>query len=421
MSDVGSAASSWSRQPESAPRTDQGIHIASGVHNDSLDHDPSEEAAASKLWAVYVSEAEKYDKSLVESWKSDMEGMLIFAGLFSASLTAFITESYKTLVPDSGDSTVQLLTQISQQLAAAANGSAVPPFAPKTHFAPPATSLVCNALWFISLGLSLTCALVATLLEQWARDFLHRADMRSSPVIRARIFSYLYYGLKRFNMHTVVDVIPLLLHASLCFFFAGLVAFLLPINIAIAGLAAAILAIVVGVYVLLTVLPMWHLDCPYRTPLSNACWRLSQYITMLWRQQYTFPGDRRAKEVTTPGPTIVEAMAKQAMEVSPARSTRDKRALVWTVKSLADDNELEPFVEAIPDVLWGPDHRRHAYVAHIQSLLHTSDLQLLGRIEGLLRSCDSGLLSQDDRARRQATCFKALWAISSLMSDPDSS
>ncbi|KAJ7207607.1 hypothetical protein GGX14DRAFT_455854 [Mycena pura] len=351
-----------------------------------------------------------------------MEGMLIFAGLFSASLTAFIVESYKTLVPDAGDSTVQLLTQISQQLAAAANGSAVtvPPMAPQTHFAPPATSLICNALWFISLGFSLTCALVATLLEQWARDFLHRADMRSSPVIRARIFSYLYYGLKRFNMHTVVDVIPLLLHASLCFFFAGLVAFLLPINIAIAGLAAAILAIVVGVYMLLTVLPMWHLDCPYRTPLSNACWRLSQYIAMLWRRQCTFPGGRRAKEVTAPGPTIVEAMAKQAMEVSLARSARDKRALVWTVKSLADDNELEHFVEAIPDVLWGPDHRRHAYVAHIQSLLHASDLRLLERIQGLLISCDSGLLSQDDKTRR-ATCFKALWAVSSLLSDPGSS
>ncbi|KAJ7207605.1 hypothetical protein GGX14DRAFT_455845 [Mycena pura] len=345
-----------------------------------------------------------------------MEGMLIFAGLFSASLTAFIVESYKTLVPDSGDSTVHLLTQISQQLrvAAAANGSAVTPLAPQTHFAPPATSLICNALWFISLGFSLTCALVATLLEQWARDFLHRADMRSSPVIRARIFSYLYYGLKRFNMHTVVDVIPLLLRASLCFFFVGLVAFLLPINIAIAGLAAAILAIVVGVYMLLTVLPMWHLDCPYRTPLSNACWRLSQYISTLWRRQYTFPGGRRAKAATAPGPTIVEAMAKQATEVSLARSARDKRALVWTVKSLADDNEFEHFVEAIPDVLWGPDHRRHA-------LLHTSDLRLLERIQGLLISCDSGLLSQDDKTRRQATCFKAPWVISSLLSDPGSS
>jgi hypothetical protein len=40
--------------------------------------DPGDEAAAAKLWAVYVLEAEKYDKALVESWKSDMEGLLIF-------------------------------------------------------------------------------------------------------------------------------------------------------------------------------------------------------------------------------------------------------------------------------------------------------------------------------------------------------
>ncbi|KAJ7829458.1 hypothetical protein B0H13DRAFT_1655736, partial [Mycena leptocephala] len=151
-----------------------------------------EKAASSKLWAVYVSEAEKYDKSLVESWKSDMEGMLIFAGLFSASLTAFIIESYKTLIPDSGDSTMRLLAQISQQLAAAANGTTFQgPLPPHTHFSPPTSSLVCNALWFISLGLSLTCALIATLLEQWARDFLHKTSMRSAPFIRARIFSYL--------------------------------------------------------------------------------------------------------------------------------------------------------------------------------------------------------------------------------------
>ncbi|KAJ7105634.1 hypothetical protein C8R44DRAFT_534010, partial [Mycena epipterygia] len=202
---------------------------------------------AAKIWAVYVGEAEKYDKALIESWKSDMEGMLIFvgflldiwhgilneipqAGLFSASLTAFLIESYKTLNRDSGDVTVQLLSQISQQLAASANGSSfsIPPSPP---FTPSASSLVCNALWFLSLGLSLSCALIATLLEQWARDFLHRSEIRSAPVIRARIFSFLYHGLKRFNMHTVVKVIPLLLHTSLIFFFAGLVAFLIPINI----------------------------------------------------------------------------------------------------------------------------------------------------------------------------------------------
>ncbi|KAJ7107724.1 hypothetical protein C8R44DRAFT_537455, partial [Mycena epipterygia] len=93
------------------------------------------------------------------------------AGLFSASLTAFIIESYKTLTLDTGDSTVHLLNQISQQLAAAANRSTFQASEP-LPFNPPTTSLVCNALWFISLGLSLTRALVTTLLEQWARDFL---------------------------------------------------------------------------------------------------------------------------------------------------------------------------------------------------------------------------------------------------------
>jgi uncharacterized membrane protein len=51
-----------------------GFNPLSGEESDS-------EAAAAKLWAVYVSEAEKYDKALVESWKSDMNGMLIFVGV----------------------------------------------------------------------------------------------------------------------------------------------------------------------------------------------------------------------------------------------------------------------------------------------------------------------------------------------------
>ncbi|KAJ7921983.1 hypothetical protein B0H13DRAFT_1546427, partial [Mycena leptocephala] len=216
-----------------------------------------------KLWAVYISQAEKYDKGLVESWKSDMQGMLIFvrragivgfrAGLFSASLTAFLIESYKTLTPDSADDTVRMLVQISHQLAATANGTTfqIPSSLP---FTPPAGALACNILWFISLGLSLTCALIATLLDQWARDFLHRTEMRSAPVIRARVFSYLYYGLKRFKMHFIVEMIPLLLHTSLLFFFAGLIAFLIPVNAVIMSVTAALLVIMAGVYALLTLL-----------------------------------------------------------------------------------------------------------------------------------------------------------------------
>ncbi|KAJ7034292.1 hypothetical protein C8F04DRAFT_1002093, partial [Mycena alexandri] len=338
-----------------------------------------------------------------------MEGMLIFAGLFSASLTAFIIESYKTLTADSDDATVQLLAQISQQLAAAANGSTFT-IPPPTHFAPPASSLVCNVLWFLSLGLSLSCALIATLLEQWARDFLHRADMRSAPVVRARIYSFLYYGLKDFKMHTVVDIIPLLLHASLAFFFAGLVAFLLPINIVLAVVAAVLLTVIMGVYCLLTLLPLWYLDCPYRTPLSAAVWPVSRHLMALWRQHFATVDNVG----TSSTETMVEALIHEATAVSPIRSARDYRSLVWTVKSLSDDTELESFVEAIPDLLWSlHTRRRNAYEDHIHKLMRHPDLQLQSRIELFLFGSTSGLLSTDASTRRQITCLKALWAICS--------
>ncbi|KAJ7199357.1 hypothetical protein GGX14DRAFT_308063, partial [Mycena pura] len=224
--------------------------------------------------SIYVAEAERYDAALVESWKADMEGMLIFSGLFSASLTAFLIESYRTLRPDSGDLTVAAILQVSHQLAAMATssgstsgchgviGQAPIPFKPTTE------SLLCNALWFISLSLSLTCALLATLVEQWAREFLHKTEMQPSPVRRARIFSFLYLGLKRFRMHTIVDMIPFLLHASLLLFFAGLIAFLLPVNHLMMYLMCIMLFAFLLLYTVFTVLPVVRLNSPYRTPLS---------------------------------------------------------------------------------------------------------------------------------------------------------
>ncbi|KAJ6629820.1 hypothetical protein B0H10DRAFT_2372506 [Mycena sp. CBHHK59/15] len=91
-----------------------------------------------------------------------MDGMLIFVGLFSAGLTEFLIESYKTLSLDQGQLTINLLAQISSQLAVSANGSAISHPSP-APFSPTATSVACNILWFISLGLSLSCAPIATL------------------------------------------------------------------------------------------------------------------------------------------------------------------------------------------------------------------------------------------------------------------
>ncbi|KAJ7147283.1 hypothetical protein C8R46DRAFT_546485 [Mycena filopes] len=370
----------------------------------------SDEAASAKLWAVYISEAEKYDGALVESWKSDMEGLLIFAALFSAILTAFIIESYKSLNPDSGDVTVELLGQISQQLSAAANGSTfhIPP---RSHFTPPASSVVCNAFWFISLGLSLACALIATLVQQWARDFLHKTKIQSGPVIRARTLSYFYYGLKRFGMHRTVEIIPLLLHASLVLFFTGLVAFLIPVNAVLTIISSLILLIVGGVYLTLTLLPLGWLDCPYHTPLSVTSWKILNSLRRAW---ITRRHRLHLVKLPSPDETMMKAMLHAAGDHSTERAEQDYKALAWTMKSLSDDPELEPFVDAIADVLSGPKGRRLTYHKHFEHLILHPDLHLLDRIATLLDSCDAGVLSSDDSRRRRITCYKAFWALASL-------
>ncbi|KAJ7242911.1 hypothetical protein C8J57DRAFT_64302 [Mycena rebaudengoi] len=374
--------------------------------------DPIDDAAATKLWTVYVSEAEKYDKALVESWRSDMNGMLIFAGLFSAILTAFLIESYQTLLPDSGDDTAFFLRQISDQLAASASGTNFTVSQPVPHV-PTTTSLICNILWFISLGLSLACALIATLIEQWAREFIHRSEMRSAPLIRARIFSFLYFGLKRFKMHMVVEVIPLLLHASLILFFAGLVAFLVPVNISVMAVVAVLLVIVIAVYSLLTLLPLKHLDSPYHTPLSAGLWNLVGCISRLLRLRHASVVDGADGDDPHTA-TMVEAMSRNATTRSPERVVRDNRALVWTITSLSDETELEPFVEGIADVLCGLAGRRRGYEHHIQHLLDTPELRFRTRIEDLLATCDSGLLLSVAKTRRQTACYRALWSIADM-------
>ncbi|KAJ7153341.1 hypothetical protein C8R46DRAFT_1120048 [Mycena filopes] len=359
--------------------------------------DAESRQASAKLWTIYVGEAERYDKALVESWKADMEGMLIFSGLFSASLTAFLIESYRSLQPDSGDSTVRLLAQISDQLVAfSSNTSFVSP-APAV-FHPPASAVVCNVLWFLSLTLSLTCALLATLVEQWAREFLHKTEKQPSPIRRARVFAFLYFGIRRFGLHFVVDLIPLLLHFALVLFLAGLVAFLSPINAVMTALIGVSLAIFLMLYATITILPLVHLDSPYRTPFSAVAWNLMRAV------------GRRSHPLPSSTSNITDAVVEMALADSPRR---DQRAMQWTVNSLTDENEFLPFLEAIPDAIHGVKgfHLVNDYL--FIPLLNGSTTQrsLGSRITDFLFDCRNLDSKDPRRERRLITGMKAIWAL----------
>ena len=101
------------------------------------------------------------------------------AGLFSASLTAFLVESYSNLTSDSqtGGSTVLLLTQISQQLAAIASNTTFTPQAIPS-FQPSASAIICNALSPSTFGSSRPCG---TLFEHAHRGCSTRKRCSGTP------------------------------------------------------------------------------------------------------------------------------------------------------------------------------------------------------------------------------------------------
>ncbi|KAG6899779.1 hypothetical protein C0993_006965 [Termitomyces sp. T159_Od127] len=336
---------------------------------------------SARLWSVYVAEADRQDRALAHSWKGNMDALLIFAGLFSASITAFLIESYKSLTPDPN---LIILGHISLQLAALANGThRVQPDPEPVPFEPPVASLLCNVFWFLSLAFSLAGALAATLVEQWTRNYLTAVQKHPAPQIRARVRAYLYQGLQQFGMSTVVETIPTLLHISLFLFLAGLVAFLSPINSLICSLCAAILVVCTTLYAVVTLLPAFFHQCPYRTPFTSLCWRVWQAVSSY---HYGFE---------TPL-TMSDARELSAVARRPARDERDKEALCRTVRSLLDGGEFAAFIEGIPgfliDDFSGADIMKHILrdtdlnlglrIVETLHISHSQQLHVLGQVNG---------------------------------------
>ncbi|KAF9468351.1 hypothetical protein BDZ94DRAFT_1154121, partial [Collybia nuda] len=184
------------------------------------------------MFSIYLKEAEKVDRQMVEDWKGTTDGILIFSGLFSAVVTAFLIESYKGLSEDTDTdgATVALLAQISLQLAVIANSSHalnVDPPPPKGAFQPSTATLAVNAMWFLSLSLSLICALAATLVQYWARDYARSVErFQQSTHKRALIRALMFEGLEKSHVNEIVDAIPTLIHVALFLFLMGLFTFL---------------------------------------------------------------------------------------------------------------------------------------------------------------------------------------------------
>ncbi|KAI0259081.1 hypothetical protein BC834DRAFT_834208 [Gloeopeniophorella convolvens] len=325
---------------------------------------------------MYLSRAEGLNEDLIRDWKESTDGALIFTGLFAVSLVTFLVDSYKHIRPDTGNKTVVLLSQISQQLAGTSNESfvSIPSIISSQETSHPSQSAIwVNALWTMSFVASIVSAFLAILLQQWARRYRRITRPMCSIQRRARTHAFYAEGLERFRFSLAVEAIPTLIHISMFLFLAGLVISLLDVNHSIAYATFAITVSCALLYTAATVLPSVYLNYPYHTPLSPLIWELRRMLASAVRSaaervvDYLDKGEGKEPQVnsrnlmdadrgfmdwlkrlsTLSVPiNLVEAAEATALrkDVGPVL---DARALAWTLDTVDEEHELEQFSRGI--------------------------------------------------------------------------
>ncbi|KAH9955525.1 hypothetical protein BGW80DRAFT_1151230, partial [Lactifluus volemus] len=208
------------------------------------------------------------------------------AGLFAAVLTPFIVDRVQTIQVTPAQQmvfyeqqSVELLKQISAQLSSAFPQASIPspsPLPPLTANLSPLDRRI-NRLWFISLVLSLSAALLATLVQRWARSHMQIfLRYKQHPLKLSRIRQYLHEGVERWHMAAIAEAVPALIHVALFLFMCGLADFLVHADVIDGAPTIFFIVLYFIFYTTTTILPLWKPQFPLQSPFSVLLWFLAQ-------------------------------------------------------------------------------------------------------------------------------------------------
>ncbi|EKM52042.1 uncharacterized protein PHACADRAFT_102800, partial [Phanerochaete carnosa HHB-10118-sp] len=183
-------------------------------------------------WAGIEDHLMTNDIGEMEDYADDIDTLLVFAGLFSAILTAFLVQTYPMLQVDNTDTTNQLLaigvaTQLrtagtiitdtlNQTLATFSDALSAP-------FLPSAAVRWINVLFFLSLIFSLAAALFSILAKQWIREYLKWNSPLALPRENVLVRQLRIEAWEDWQVSAVLSSIPILLEFAMILFLAGVV------------------------------------------------------------------------------------------------------------------------------------------------------------------------------------------------------
>ncbi|KAF8261192.1 hypothetical protein EI94DRAFT_1891708 [Lactarius quietus] len=76
-----------------SPQLPQRVAIAADQQGEKY------EDSSDGVWSMYLTEAKKQDRDVIESWKGDTEGILFFTGLFSATVRSSLSKAIRNYLP----------------------------------------------------------------------------------------------------------------------------------------------------------------------------------------------------------------------------------------------------------------------------------------------------------------------------------
>ena len=339
-------------------------------------------------------------------------------GVFSAAVAALLAVTIQDIRPNSQDTSAFYLATISQQLAQS-SGTQIPIpsslYNPAVSFTAPTWAVWVNGLWFLSLAISITCALLATLLQQWARHYLKVAHPLYSPHKRARVRAFYRKGIEELHLPWMVEGLPALLHISLFLFFAGLSVFLFSVNYAIFKVVIAWVALCVVIYTYLTVLPIRRKNSPYSAPLSalvsfcltgirSSVFQIIDQFPQLLGPFVMHRLNRNQAGVHLQG-FFSHSMTKKAEYFAYQLDPEiDYESLIWTFDSLEEDTEFEQFFEGVPGLC------SSMAVPNAQvGVIKRNEKRFSSALIGLMnRTLSSNLISESVKRRRINICIKVI-------------
>ncbi|KAF9458143.1 hypothetical protein BDZ94DRAFT_1240252 [Collybia nuda] len=333
------------------------------VHEQPSTEETKLGSSRDRMWTLYMKQAGAFDQHMVEDWKGVMEGTLIFSGLFSAVVTTFMVESLRKLTADGGS----------------LDNS--PPMNPKFLISSSAYIAI-NALWSLSLAFAMGCAISATLVQQWARSYLHAVDNQHQPPHkRALIRAYMYEGVGESYMTIAIEGIPILLHASLFLFLIGLIIYFYGINPLIAYPIMAVFIVSITMYLIPTCMPLVRSNFPFHTPLSTPFW-------WFWRTAWHKENWKSAKTMET---------TREYDATHIKRVERSSGAIVWILRQSDEDREFEELLDAIAGY---KGKRRDKYPSGrvlIADLVKEYPVEVLLRTYAMLKLCGRFSKKPDNR------------------------